>query len=145
MTYGEFVRLLLVTPPMTQLNTPYPATAYLTGFLRLHSERLGLEVVEVRPLVNLQAEAVSEPVLEVIAVTDDGQPDLWTGVCSGTSDESLYDGTLSDVSTATTFESGGSSSTLIVLPLAAPWAIIGLVSLIVSMTWMIARQRSAAR
>jgi radical SAM superfamily enzyme YgiQ (UPF0313 family) len=28
------VRLLLITPPMTQLNTPYPATAYLTGFLR---------------------------------------------------------------------------------------------------------------
>jgi radical SAM superfamily enzyme YgiQ (UPF0313 family) len=28
------VRVLLLTPPMTQLNTPYPATAYLTGFLR---------------------------------------------------------------------------------------------------------------
>lgn len=27
-------RFLLVTPPLTQLNTPYPATAYLTGFLR---------------------------------------------------------------------------------------------------------------
>lgn len=27
-------RTLLITPPMTQLNTPYPATAYLTGFLR---------------------------------------------------------------------------------------------------------------
>ena len=26
------MRVLLVTPPMTQLNTPYPATAYLTGF-----------------------------------------------------------------------------------------------------------------
>src|SRR4051794_29271713 len=31
---------------MTQLNTPYPATAYLTGFLRLHEARLGLEVVQ---------------------------------------------------------------------------------------------------
>ena len=30
------MRVLLVTPPMTQLNTPYPATAYLTGFLRKH-------------------------------------------------------------------------------------------------------------
>lgn len=28
------MRVLLITPPMTQLNTPYPATAYLTGFLR---------------------------------------------------------------------------------------------------------------
>ncbi|HUK56958.1 MAG TPA: radical SAM protein [Nitrospiria bacterium] len=27
-------RLLLLTPPFTQLNTPYPATAYLTGYLR---------------------------------------------------------------------------------------------------------------
>lgn len=27
-------RILLVTPPLTQLNTPYPATAHLTGFLR---------------------------------------------------------------------------------------------------------------
>ena len=27
-------RVLLVIPPMTQLNTPYPATAHLTGFLR---------------------------------------------------------------------------------------------------------------
>ena len=26
--------LLLVIPPLTQLNTPYPSTAYLTGFLR---------------------------------------------------------------------------------------------------------------
>src|SRR6185437_2240668 len=28
------MRILLLTPPLTQLNTPYPATAYLTGFLR---------------------------------------------------------------------------------------------------------------
>ena len=27
-------RVLCVIPPMTQLNTPYPSTAYLTGFLR---------------------------------------------------------------------------------------------------------------
>ena len=25
--------ILLITPPFTQLNTPYPATAYLKGFL----------------------------------------------------------------------------------------------------------------
>jgi radical SAM superfamily enzyme YgiQ (UPF0313 family) len=28
------MRILLITPPMTQLNTPYPATAYISGFLR---------------------------------------------------------------------------------------------------------------
>jgi radical SAM superfamily enzyme YgiQ (UPF0313 family) len=31
------MRVLLITPPMTQLNTPYPATAYLTGCLRRHA------------------------------------------------------------------------------------------------------------
>jgi radical SAM superfamily enzyme YgiQ (UPF0313 family) len=31
------MRVLLITPPMTQLNTPYPATAYLTGCLRTHA------------------------------------------------------------------------------------------------------------
>ncbi|MBI1266027.1 MAG: radical SAM protein [Cryomorphaceae bacterium] len=28
------MRVLLLTPPLTQLNTPYPATAYISGFLR---------------------------------------------------------------------------------------------------------------
>ena len=28
------LRVLALIPPMTQLNTPYPSTAYLTGFLR---------------------------------------------------------------------------------------------------------------
>ena len=27
-------RVLSLIPPMTQLNTPYPSTAYLTGFMR---------------------------------------------------------------------------------------------------------------
>jgi radical SAM superfamily enzyme YgiQ (UPF0313 family) len=31
------LRILFLTPPMTQLNTPYPATAYLTGFLAQHA------------------------------------------------------------------------------------------------------------
>ena len=30
-------QILSVIPPMTQLNTPYPSTAYLTGFLRSHN------------------------------------------------------------------------------------------------------------
>lgn len=30
------MRVLSVIPPMTQLNTPYPSTAYITGFLRSH-------------------------------------------------------------------------------------------------------------
>jgi radical SAM superfamily enzyme YgiQ (UPF0313 family) len=47
------LRLLLITPPMTQLNTPYPATAYLTGFLRQHAVRLGLEVMQVDAALEL--------------------------------------------------------------------------------------------
>jgi len=31
---AKTIRVLSVIPPMTQLNTPYPSTAYLTGFLR---------------------------------------------------------------------------------------------------------------
>lgn len=43
-------RVLLVLPPLTQLNTPYPSTAYLTGFLqsrRIEAEQadLGIELV----------------------------------------------------------------------------------------------------
>ena len=41
--------ILLITPPFTQLNTPYPATAYLKGFLNTkqitsHQTDLGIEV-----------------------------------------------------------------------------------------------------
>lgn len=42
--------ILLITPPFTQLNTPYPATAYLKGFLNTkgyesHQADLGIEVI----------------------------------------------------------------------------------------------------
>jgi radical SAM superfamily enzyme YgiQ (UPF0313 family) len=47
------LRLLLLTPPMVQLNTPYPATAYLTGFLRQHEARLGLTVAQADPALEL--------------------------------------------------------------------------------------------
>lgn len=43
-------RVLLVLPPLTQVNTPYPATAYLTGWLRSQGVQtaqcdLGIELV----------------------------------------------------------------------------------------------------
>jgi radical SAM superfamily enzyme YgiQ (UPF0313 family) len=47
------LRLLLITPPMTQLNTPYPATAYLTGFLRQHATTLGVEVAQADASIEL--------------------------------------------------------------------------------------------
>ncbi len=43
-------KILLITPPFTQLNTPYPATAYLKGFLNTQNIAsfqcdLGIEVI----------------------------------------------------------------------------------------------------
>ena len=40
--------ILLITPPFTQLNTPYPATAYLKGFLntkQIDNQKKGLTVI----------------------------------------------------------------------------------------------------
>ncbi|MES2797123.1 MAG: radical SAM protein [Bacteroidota bacterium] len=44
------MKTLLITPPFTQLNTPYPATAYIKGFLNIkgyesYQMDLGLEVI----------------------------------------------------------------------------------------------------
>jgi radical SAM superfamily enzyme YgiQ (UPF0313 family) len=44
------MKILLITPPLTQLNTPYPATAYLKGFLvaeghQVYQADLGIELV----------------------------------------------------------------------------------------------------
>ena len=44
------MKILSLIPPMTQLNTPYPSTAYITGFLRsrdfdAHQEDLALGLV----------------------------------------------------------------------------------------------------
>ncbi len=47
------MRVLLVTPPMVQLNTPYPATAYLIGFLRQHAGALNLELAQADPALEL--------------------------------------------------------------------------------------------
>jgi len=44
------MKILLITPPFTQLNTPYPATTCLKGFLKLHGNDvfqadLGIELI----------------------------------------------------------------------------------------------------
>ena len=57
------MRILLITPPMIQLNTPYPATAYLTGFLRLHEDDLGLEVAQTDASLSLFLRLFSAPLL----------------------------------------------------------------------------------
>ena len=54
--------VLLMTPPMTQLNTPYPATAYLTGFLRSR----GYEAVQRDPAIELFLQMMTAPALDSI-------------------------------------------------------------------------------
>ena len=49
-TNSSLKDILLITPPFTQLNTPYPATAYLKGFLNTknisaYQMDLGIEVI----------------------------------------------------------------------------------------------------
>ena len=61
---GAGFRVLCLIPPMTQLNTPYPASAYLTGFLRSRgidarqddlALKLVLELFSVAGLTQLRA------------------------------------------------------------------------------------------
>ena len=56
------MRILLITPPMTQLNTPYPATAYLTGFLRSR----GYDARQADPAIELVCKLFSEDGLDRI-------------------------------------------------------------------------------
>ncbi len=75
-------RVLLLIPPLTQLNTPYPSTAYLTGFLQsrgIASEQadLGIEMVlrlfspeglrQVFRLVREQGDNLPEEAAEMLA------------------------------------------------------------------------------
>src|SRR5215475_5440667 len=61
------MRCLLLTPPMVQLNTPYPATAYLKGFLRLHAAELGLEVTQTDASLTLFLRLFSAPLVARMA------------------------------------------------------------------------------
>jgi radical SAM superfamily enzyme YgiQ (UPF0313 family) len=66
----ETLRILSIIPPMTQLNTPYPSTAYLTGFLRsrnFHAAQtdlsigLALTLLSVEGLLGIRAQAQDRP------------------------------------------------------------------------------------
>ena len=56
------LRVLSVIPPMTQLNTPYPSTAYLTGFLRSR----GVQATQVDLALALILELLSRPGLQAV-------------------------------------------------------------------------------
>ena len=64
------LRVLSLIPPMTQLNTPYPSTAYLTGFLRAQGEdavqadlalALVLALFTPQGLGRVRAQALAQP------------------------------------------------------------------------------------
>ncbi|CAI4031911.1 Radical SAM protein [Nitrospira tepida] len=105
-------RVLLIIPPLTQLNTPYPSTAYLTGFLRSRGYEtfqadLGIELVlslfskkglqevfetirpqsdnlpgEARQMLALE-QAYVHSIDEVVAFLQGRDPSLATRICQG--------------------------------------------------------------
>lgn len=79
-------KVLLLTPPFTQLNTPYPATAYLKGFLNIINipsaqADLGIEVINsifsaagLKQLfegIDLTASSISENAQRIVALKHD--------------------------------------------------------------------------
>lgn len=63
-------KVLSVIPPMTQLNTPYPSTAYLTGFLRSR----GVDAVQEDLALSLVLELLSPAGLAAVKEAIDALP-----------------------------------------------------------------------
>jgi len=63
-------RVLSIIPPMTQLNTPYPSTAYLTGFLRSR----GVDAVQEDLALALVLKLLSAEGLRALREAIDAQP-----------------------------------------------------------------------
>ena len=60
--FAQAPRVLSIIPPMTQLNTPYPSTAYLTGFLRSR----GIDAVQEDLALALVLELLSAEGLDAV-------------------------------------------------------------------------------
>ena len=74
------MKILLITPPMTQLNTPYPATAYLTGFLKQQGYAVAQRDLAIDLLLNIFSRQGLEKLLDQLetnfaSVDDDDLPD----------------------------------------------------------------------
>lgn len=75
------MKTLLCIPPMTQLNTPYPATAYLTGFLREQGHDVTQRDLAIELLLTLLTPEGLEQILDVVEghyadFEDDELPDV---------------------------------------------------------------------
>ena len=64
--FFDIMRVLLITPPLTQLNTPYPATAYLKGYYR----EQGAEVRQVDLGIEVADRVLSREFLESIGLME---------------------------------------------------------------------------
>ena len=67
---SDSLRVLSVIPPMTQLNTPYPSTAYLTGFLRsrgVHATQVDLALSLILELLSRRGLAAVHEVAQTLA------------------------------------------------------------------------------
>jgi hypothetical protein len=74
------MKVLLITPPMTQLNTPYPATAYLTGFLKQEGYAVAQRDLAIDLLLSIFSRQGLEKLLDQLetnfaSVDDDDLPD----------------------------------------------------------------------
>ena len=74
------MKILLLTPPMTQLNTPYPATAYLTGFLKQQNYQVTQRDVALELLLNILTRSELTKIYHIIennyaAFDDEELPD----------------------------------------------------------------------
>ena len=70
-------RVLSLIPPMTQLNTPYPSTAYLTGFLR----EQGVDAVQADLALALVLELFTPQGLEKVRACALAQPEAERTAC----------------------------------------------------------------
>nr|WP_312587915.1 radical SAM protein [Comamonas terrigena] len=75
MTTPVPVRVLSLIPPMTQLNTPYPSTAYLTGFLRGRGVDAMQEDLALALVLQLLSRDGLQQVIDLVQAQYDADPE----------------------------------------------------------------------
>ena len=86
------MRLTLVLPPLTQLNTPYPATAYLARALRprvVHQRDLGIELV-----LKLYSRAGLAQIFDHLAGQEELPEPAWRALALRRQHEACVDGVI---------------------------------------------------